>query len=65
MGLYNMNSFVLLFFIWIGEVLAYIILAKIEDFSLGKKYGGIFNEYKNSVGFMIPFIVINRRKLME
>ena len=50
----------LLVFIWLVEVIAYIILAKIEDFSLRKKYGKAFIEYENSVGFMIPILTVKR-----
>ena len=50
----------LLLFIWLVEVIAYIILAKIEDFSLRKKYGKTFIEYENSIGFMVPILTIKR-----
>ncbi len=47
-------NYVLLFFIWIIETLAYILLAKLEEFWLSKKHGGKYIQYKNSVGFMLP-----------
>ncbi|MFX1315369.1 MAG: methyltransferase family protein [Promethearchaeota archaeon] len=50
----------LLVFIWIAELFAYLILAKIEDFSLRKKYGKAFMEYEKSVGFMIPSLTIKQ-----
>jgi len=43
-------------FIWIAEVLLYIILGKIEDLSLKAKFGGEFLEYAEKVSFMLPFI---------
>lgn len=59
------NESVLLFLIWVGEVLAYIVLAIIEDFSLKHKYGRVFIEYKSSVAFMIPFLIIRRGKFIN
>ena len=47
-------NYFLLFFIWIIETIAYILLAKLEDFWLSKKYGGKYILYKKSVGFMLP-----------
>jgi len=41
--------------IWIFELIAYIFLAKLEEFWLSKKYGNHYNEYKKRVSFMIPF----------
>ncbi|MFX0042953.1 MAG: methyltransferase family protein [Candidatus Hodarchaeota archaeon] len=55
----------LLVFIWFMEVIAYIILAKIEDFSLRRKYGKSFIEYENSVGFIIPILTIKQFKISE
>jgi len=56
--LYNVEGHTILFLIWIGEVLAYIILGKIEELSLKAKYGDDFLEYANDVSFMIPFLKI-------
>lgn len=50
----NINPYSMILLIWILEVLAYIVLAKIEDFALKNKYGKSYVEYQNSVGFMIP-----------
>ena len=50
-----------LIFIWLIEVIVYIILAKIEDFSLKNKYGIDFLNYQRSVGFMIPFLSFQKR----
>ncbi|MFX1321387.1 MAG: methyltransferase family protein [Promethearchaeota archaeon] len=55
----------LLVFIWFMEVIAYIILAKIEDFSLRRKYGKSYIEYENSVGFIIPILTIRQFKISE
>ena len=56
----NIDGFTFIFLIWIGEVLAYIILAKIEDYALKAKYGDEFLDYANNVSFMIPFFKIKR-----
>ena len=53
----------ILFFIWIGEVLAYILLGKIEEFALKAKYGDKFLEYRNRVAFIIPFLKIRVNKI--
>ncbi len=61
--LYNVEGHTILFLIWIGEVLAYIILGKIEELSLKAKYGDKFLEYANEVSFMIPFFKLNKINL--
>jgi len=59
----NIDGFTFIFLIWIGEVLAYIILAKIEDYALKAKYGDKFLDYANNVSFMFPFLNLNRNKI--
>jgi len=59
----NIDGFTFIFLIWIGEVLAYIILAKIEDYALKAKYGDEFLDYANNVSFMFPFLKLNRNKI--
>ncbi|TFG23363.1 MAG: hypothetical protein EU533_03250 [Promethearchaeota archaeon] len=49
-------------FIWIVEVLLYIILAKIEDFSLKNKYGEKYLDYARNVPFMLPFLNIFKER---
>jgi protein-S-isoprenylcysteine O-methyltransferase Ste14 len=56
----SLSPYTVIFYIWIGEVLAYTILGRIEDFALKAKYGDQFLEYAINVPFMIPFIKINR-----
>ncbi len=56
------DAFTIIFLLWIGEVLAYIILAKIEEFALKAKYRDKFLEYVNNVSFMIPFLKLRRNK---
>ena len=56
------SRFSILFIIWIAEVLAYILIAKIEEIALKAKYGDEFLEYKNKVAFIIPFLKIRRTK---
>ena len=57
------NGFSILFFIWIGEVLAYTLLGKIEEIALKSKYGNEFLEYRNRVAFIIPFLKIQSNKI--
>lgn len=57
-----LNGYTVLLYIWIGEVLAYIVLAKIEEIALKAKYGDKFSEYANDVAFMIPFLKLKRNK---
>ncbi len=57
-----LNGYTVLLYIWIGEVLAYIVLAKIEEIALKAKYGDKFLEYANDVAFMIPFLKLKRNK---
>jgi len=62
-NLHYVDGYTFLFLIWVGEVLAYIILGKIEDFALKAKYGGEFLDYANSVSFMIPFLKLKRNNI--
>ena len=59
-NVFNFDPYVLIFLFWIGEVIAYIFLAKIEEIALAKKFGAEFNAYKKSVGFMLPLIKLKR-----
>ena len=59
----SIDGFTFIFLIWIGEVLAYIILAKIEDYALKAKFGDKFLDYANNVSFMFPFLKLNRNKI--
>ncbi|MFX1419197.1 MAG: methyltransferase family protein [Promethearchaeota archaeon] len=58
----NIDVYSFMLLIWVGEVIAYIILAKIEDYALKAKYGDEFLDYVNQVSFMIPFLKIKRNK---
>ena len=57
------NGLSILFFIWIGEVLAYILLGKIEEIALKAKYEDKFLEYRDRVAFIIPFLKILDNKI--
>ncbi|MFX1446487.1 MAG: methyltransferase family protein, partial [Promethearchaeota archaeon] len=59
---YYINGYSIIFYIWIVEVLAYIILAKIEEYALKAKYGNEFLEYADNVPFMFPFLKLKRNK---
>ena len=53
-------GYIVIFYTWIGEVLAYIILGKIEDIALESKYGEEYLKYKNTVSFMFPTIKLKQ-----
>ncbi|MFW9946531.1 MAG: methyltransferase family protein [Candidatus Odinarchaeota archaeon] len=59
---FNISSYTIILFIWIGEVLVYIILGKIEDIALKSKYRDEYLKYVNSVPFMVPFLRLNKKK---
>ncbi|MFX1573420.1 MAG: methyltransferase family protein [Promethearchaeota archaeon] len=54
------NNHSLLVLIWFIEVIAYVILAKIEDFALKAKYGDEFLDYIKNVPFLFPSIKLKR-----
>jgi len=58
----TINPYTLLLIIWIIEVLAYILIGKIEEVALKAKYGDEFLQYANKVSFMIPFLKLKRKK---
>lgn len=55
-----MNPYLIIFYIWLLEVVAYIVLGAIEDLALKAKYRDEFIEYKHKVPFMIPFLKLRR-----
>lgn len=57
---FQLNDYTVIFYIWIGEVLTYIILGKIEDIELKVKYGDKFIEYRNAVSFMFPTVKLKK-----
>ena len=59
----DINGYTFLLYIWIGEVLAYIVLGKIEEFALKARYGEQFLNYASEVPFMFPFFKIKRIKI--
>ena len=60
---FHLSGYTVIVYTWIGEVLAYIILGKIEDIALKAKYGDEFIEYKNTVYFMFPTIKLKKKDL--
>jgi len=60
---FNLKGHIVIFYIWISEVLAYIILGKIEDIALKAKYRDEFIEYKTTVYFMFPTIKLKKKDL--
>jgi len=61
----NLNGYTIIFYIWIGEVLVYIVLGKIEDIALKAKYGDQFSKYANDVLFMVPSLKLKRYKIKK
>lgn len=57
---FGVNSYIVIFYIWIAEVLAYITLAKIEEIFLKARYGDEFIEYSLKVPFLFPFLRLNK-----
>jgi len=52
-------------YIWGLEVLAYIILAKIEDISMKARYGEGFIDYVKRVPFIVPILKVKRAEERE
>jgi len=61
----NLEGKTILFLIWIGEVLAYIVLGKIEEVALKARYGDEFSRYANEVPFIVPFLKIKTNKVKK
>jgi len=59
---FHLSGYTVLFYTWICEVLAYIVLGKIEDIALKAKYADKFVEYKNTVSFMFPTIKLKKKE---
>ena len=57
---FHLRGYTVIFYTWIYEVLAYIILGKIEDIALKAKFMDKFVEYKNKVSFMFPTIKLKK-----
>lgn len=57
---FHLKGYTVIFYTWVGEVLAYIILGKIEEVALKAKYGFEFLEYKNAVSFMFPTVKLKK-----
>ena len=49
--------------VWFIQLFAYFILAIIEEQFLSRKYGEIYNNYKNQVPFLIPFLKTSKKSL--
>jgi len=46
----------LTFLIWFGTLVAYIVLAEVEETHLSHKFGTEYKEYRESVGFIFPYV---------
>ena len=49
--------------VWVIELLAYILLAYIEEQHLSRNYGESFENFKSQVPFLLPFLKTNREGL--
>jgi protein-S-isoprenylcysteine O-methyltransferase Ste14 len=49
--------------VWIGTLLAYILLALVEELHLTQTFGEAYTAYKEQTAFLIPFVVTRRRWL--
>jgi len=52
-------------FIWIVEVILYIILGKIEELSLKAKFERDYLEYVKKVSFMLPFLNLFKARIQS
>jgi len=55
-----LDPYLFIFYIWLLEVVAYVVLGKIEDLALKAKYKDEFIDYRHRVPFLIPFLKIKR-----
>jgi len=51
------------FLLWFGTLIAYIILASVEEIHLCSKFGEQYEEYREKTGFIFPFLSARHRKL--
>ena len=49
--------------VWFIELLAYVLLAYVEEQHLSRNHGESFENYKSHVPFFIPFLKTNRQRL--
>jgi protein-S-isoprenylcysteine O-methyltransferase Ste14 len=47
--------------LWIAMLVAYAVIASIEELHLNEVYGSDWIEYKNRVGFLLPFVHFRSR----
>ena len=49
--------------LWIGTIIAYIALARVEESHLSHKFGTQYDEYREDVAFIFPFVKTKNRTL--
>ena len=49
--------------VWLATVIAYILLAWIEELHLSREFGQAYTEYRSRTAFLIPFLVTRSRWL--
>ncbi|MHA2209695.1 MAG: methyltransferase family protein [Candidatus Thorarchaeota archaeon] len=49
--------------IWFGTLIAYVILAQVEELHLAKTFGSEYEEYREETGFMVPYVRTRNRGL--
>lgn len=53
----------LTFLIWFCTLVAYIILAQVEEIHLSKKFGKQYDDYRRTTGFIFPFFKTKHKSL--
>ncbi len=51
------------FLLWFGTLIAYIILASVEEIHLCSEFGEQYDKYREKTGFIFPFLRSRHRKL--
>ncbi len=50
-------------FLWVGTIIAYIVLARVEENHLSHKFGEKYDDYREDVAFIFPFVKTKSRGL--
>jgi protein-S-isoprenylcysteine O-methyltransferase Ste14 len=53
----------LTFLLWFVTLIAYVVLARVEESHLSKKFGAQYEDYREDVAFMFPFLKTKHRVL--
>jgi steroid 5-alpha reductase family enzyme len=47
--------------VWLGTLVAYVLLAWVEELHLSRRFGAAYADYKSRTAFLIPFVVTQHR----